>query len=237
MVRLWNAASLAAVLVAAVAVGAADAQPPVARPQPPPPPPGAKTPVKPGAAPAPAQAPATPREAGTKPSPPAAVPASMPRPAAVDGPPTACQQGAPVMSGAQYLESYDAGMGQSFCLYGSAQTFTEVVLYYRTVLKDRGELVFDVPATHMFEVGRFKESEVAFPPGVTGEGLHLGRLARLHEPETRRDAGVLPTVIQNRPAAARPRQPALDATGHRPVVSDASISTWHAESPTRVSAG
>jgi hypothetical protein len=39
-----------------------------------------------------------------------------------------------------------------------------VVSYYRTVLKDKGELVFDAPATHMFEVGRF-ESDVAFLPG------------------------------------------------------------------------
>jgi len=196
MVRLWNAASLAAVLVAAVAVGAADAQPPVARPQPPPPAPGAKTPVKPGAAPAPVQAPATPREAGTKPSPPAAAPASMPRPAAVDGPPAACQQGAPVMSGAQYLESYDAGMGQSFCLYGSTQTFTEVVLYYRTVLKDRGELVFDVPATHMFEVGRFKESEVAFPPGVTVKDYTSGGSPGYMNPRLGATPAFFPTVVQ-----------------------------------------
>ena len=27
--------------------------------------------------------------------------------------------------------------------------------------------MFDVPATHMFEVGRFREETMAFPPGVT----------------------------------------------------------------------
>lgn len=194
MVRLQNAAMLAMVLVAAVAVCTADAQPPVARPQPPPPAPGAKTPVKPGTTPTPA--PATPREPGAKPSPPAAAPASMPRPAAVEGPPTACQQGAPVISGAQYLESYDAGMGQSFCLYGSTQTFTEVVLYYRTVLKDRGELVFDVPATHMFEVGRFKESEVAFPPGVTVKDYTSGGSPGYMNPRLGAAPAFFPTVIQ-----------------------------------------
>jgi hypothetical protein len=43
-------------------------------------------------------------------------------------------------------------MGQTYCIYGSTQAFAEVVTYYRTALKDRGELVFDAPATHMFEV-------------------------------------------------------------------------------------
>jgi len=58
-----------------------------------------------------------------------------------------------VLAGARYLASYDRRDGQTYCLYGSTQTFADVVTYYRTVLKDRGELVFDAPATHMFEVG------------------------------------------------------------------------------------
>jgi len=100
------------------------------------------------------------------------------------------------MAGAQYLESYDAGLGQSFCLYGSAQTFTEVVMYYRTVLKDRGELVFDVPATHMFEVGRFKESEVAFPPGVTVKDYTAGGSPGYMNPRLDATPAFFPTVIQ-----------------------------------------
>ena len=40
-------------------------------------------------------------------------------------------------------------------------------LYYRTQLKDKGDLVYDVPPVHMFEVGRFREESMAFPPGVT----------------------------------------------------------------------
>jgi hypothetical protein len=74
---------------------------------------------------------------------------------------------APVFPSAQFLTSYDADLGQRFYLYGSMRPFEEVVAYYRTRLKDKGELVFDAPATHMFEVGKFKESEVAFSPGVT----------------------------------------------------------------------
>ena len=49
----------------------------------------------------------------------------------------------------------------------SAASFVDLVTYYRTLLKQRGELVFDVPATHEFDVGRFREETMAFPPGVT----------------------------------------------------------------------
>ena len=39
--------------------------------------------------------------------------------------------------------------------------------YYRTVLKDKGDLVFPDPPTHMFEVGKFNSDTMSFPPGVT----------------------------------------------------------------------
>jgi hypothetical protein len=43
-----------------------------------------------------------------------------------------------------------------------------MVSYYALVLDERGDRVFDdAPPTHMFEVGRFREEEMAFPPGVT----------------------------------------------------------------------
>ena len=45
--------------------------------------------------------------------------------------------------------------------------FTQIVGYYRTALKQRGELVFEAPPIHMFDVGRFREETMAFPPGVT----------------------------------------------------------------------
>ena len=41
-----------------------------------------------------------------------------------------------------------------------------MVRYYSVVLDERGDRVFD-GAAHMFEVGRFREDEMAFPPGVT----------------------------------------------------------------------
>ena len=206
MRRLLEAASLTAFMLVALAVCTAHAQPPVARPQPPPPAPASKVPPKPG--PATTATPATtPQQPGAKPQapPPAAQAAPARSVAAVDAPevaPAACQQGAPVLAGAQYLASYDAGMGQIYCLYGSGQAFADVVTYYRTVLKDRGELVFDAPATHMFEVGKFKEADVAFPPGVTVKDYTWGGSPGYMNPRLGSSPGFFPTVIQIVPPPA-----------------------------------
>ncbi len=73
----------------------------------------------------------------------------------------------PVYPGAQFLTSFDAGAGQRYFLFGTNATFADIVNYYKTVLKQRGTLVFDAPPIHTFEVGRFREETMAFPPGVT----------------------------------------------------------------------
>ena len=69
--------------------------------------------------------------------------------------------------GAVFLTSYEAGKGQRFYLYGSTAGYTELIAYYRTLLKQRGTAVFDSPATHIFEVGKYDENAMAFPPSVT----------------------------------------------------------------------
>ena len=73
----------------------------------------------------------------------------------------------PIFPGAQFIASYDAGRGQRYYIFGSPASFVDLVAYYRTVLKQKGELVYDVPATHEFDVGKFREDTMAFPPGVT----------------------------------------------------------------------
>ena len=205
--RRWlSVLSVTAALVAVVAVSAAQAQPPVARPQPPPPAPNTKAPAKPGTTTAPA--PTSPQQPGaTRQPPPAAPPTQAPTAKApatqaaaqvseAEVPPAASQLNAPVPAGAHYLGSYDAGMGQTFYLYGSTQTFADAVTYYRSVLKDRGELVFDAPATHMFEVGKFKETEVAFPPGVTVKDYTWGGSPGYMNPKLGASPAFFPTVIQ-----------------------------------------
>jgi hypothetical protein len=197
MRRLLKVLSMTALMLAAVTVCAAKAQPPVARPQPPPPAPTTKAPAtKAPAKPGTAAAPASPQQPATRPqAAPATAAAQLPA-AATEAPPSPAQLNAPVLPGAQFLASYDAGMGQRFYLYGSGQAFADVVAYYRTVLKDRGDLVFDEPATHMFEVGRFKESEVAFPPGVTVKDYTWGGSPGYMNPRLGATPGFFPTVIQ-----------------------------------------
>jgi hypothetical protein len=81
--------------------------------------------------------------------------------------PTQEELGLPIYPSAQFLASYDAGRGQRYYLFGTNATFAEIVAYYKTYLKDGGERVYDEPPIHMWEVGRFREEEMAFPPGIT----------------------------------------------------------------------
>jgi hypothetical protein len=85
----------------------------------------------------------------------------------IEAAPTEAMLGVPIFPGAQFLASYDAGRGQRYYLFGSGASFADLVAYYRNVLKQRGEIIFESPATHEFDVGRFREETMAFPPGVT----------------------------------------------------------------------
>ena len=104
--------------------------------------------------------------------------------------------GVPIFPSAQFLTSYDAGQGQRYYLFGSAATFADLVAYYRNVLKQRGELVFEEPATHMFEVGRFREETMAFPPGVTIKDYTWGNLKGYLNPKRGATPERFPTIIQ-----------------------------------------
>lgn len=96
-----------------------------------------------------------------------------PRPA--EAPPTAAAArepneqtlGMPLYPAAEFLTSYDAGRGQRYYLFGTNVEFAQIVGYYRTVLKNRGTLVYDQPPIHMFDVGRYRDDAVAFPPGIS----------------------------------------------------------------------
>jgi hypothetical protein len=75
---------------------------------------------------------------------------------------------------AVYLSSYDAGRGQQFHLYGVLLPYAEAVNFYRTALKQKGDELFQSPPTHQFEVGRFREQDMAFPPSVTVKDFTFG---------------------------------------------------------------
>ena len=114
--------------------------------------------------------------------------------------PTEAELGVPIYPAAQFITSYDAGRGQRFYLYGVMSGFEEMVTYYRTVLKDRGDRLFDSPATHMFEVARYRDETMAFPPSVTVKDYTFGGSAGYPNPVAGADPARYPTVIQIVPA-------------------------------------
>lgn len=149
------------VILAVVALAAASA----AAAQTPRPFPGAvQPPPRPAPAPVPAPAQALPPAAEpTQPVPSAQAAQSS----AQAGAPDAATLGLPLPAGAQFVAAYDAGRGQRYYVFGMTVPFADAVTFYRTQLKDKGTQVFDSPAVHMFEVGRFRDETMAFPPGVT----------------------------------------------------------------------
>ena len=73
----------------------------------------------------------------------------------------------PIYPNASYLGAYDAGRGQTFHLFGTNLSFQEMVSYYSTILDERGDRVFDAPATHQFDTARFRDDEMTYRPRVT----------------------------------------------------------------------
>jgi hypothetical protein len=146
-------------------------------------------PPKPGAPPAAAPAP----------QPPAAPAATPPSP---EQTPSEATLGVPFYPAMQFVESYDAGSGQRFYLFGTTASFADVVAYYKSVLKQRGELVFEEPATHMFEIGRFREETMAFPPSITVKDYTWGGMQGYPNPKPNAEPARFRTVVQIVPIPA-----------------------------------
>jgi hypothetical protein len=134
----------------------------------------------------------------TPPAPPTtAKPPSSP---VADSAPSEAILGFPVYPSAQFITSYDAGRGQTYYLFGSEMSFAALVKYYQSALKTRGILVFDTPATHIFEVGRFREETMAFPPGVTIKDYTWNNSAGYLNPKKNGQPARFPSIIQIVPA-------------------------------------
>jgi hypothetical protein len=132
-------------------------------------------------------------------APPAVAPAAPPANAA----PTEATLGVPIFPGAQFIASYDAGRGQRYYIFGSPAPFVDLVAYYRTVLKQKGELVYDVPATHEFDVGKYREETMAFPPGVTIKDFQSDISQGYPNPKPGGQPARFPTIIQIVPVTER----------------------------------
>jgi hypothetical protein len=101
----------------------------------------------------------------------------------------------PVYPTSQFLSAYDAGRGQRSMLYGTTAGFAEIVAYYKAQLGDKGDLVFREPPTHMFEVGKFREDTMAFPPGVTVKDWTWGGSQGYPNPKAGAQPARYPTII------------------------------------------
>jgi hypothetical protein len=131
-----------------------------------------------------------------RPAPPPAKPAAPSPSQPVDAAPTEAALGIPIYPAAQFITSYNAGRGQRFYLFGTTASFVDLVTYYRTVLKQRGDLVYEVPATHEFDVGRFDEDTMAFPPGVTIKDFQSDVSPGYPNPKPGGQPARFPTIIQ-----------------------------------------
>ena len=133
-------------------------------------------------------------------TPPAVAPAPAPPASNEAGEPTAATLGFPLYPTAQYLASYDAGRGQRYYVFGATAPYAELVTYYRGQLKEKGDEVFAQPPTYMFQVGRFREETMAFPPGVTIKDWTWGGSQGYPNPKRGVEPVRFPTVIMIVPA-------------------------------------
>jgi hypothetical protein len=138
----------------------------------------------------------------TEPAPAPPPPVATPAPNTTAAP-TETMLGIPIYPGAQFIKSYDAGRGQRFYLFGSTASFVDLVAYYRTTLRQKGDLVFDVPATHEFLVGRFREETMAYPPGVTIKDFQSEVSQGYPNPKPGGQPARFPTIIQFVPVVQR----------------------------------
>ncbi len=82
------------------------------------------------------------------------------------GTPTEASLGAPIYPTSEFLESFDAGRGQRYYLFGTNAAYAEIIGYYRNVMKAGGRTIFEAPAMQQWELGKFQEQTMAFPPSI-----------------------------------------------------------------------
>jgi len=155
--------------IVALVVASLVQTPPVPKPFPQPGQPAAAPPVK--AEPAKTE-PSTPANAPvTSQTPPAAPQAAAPAPA---GLPTEATLGAPIYPTAEFLESFDAGRGQRYYLFGTNAAYSEIVGYYKNVMRNGGRTIFEAPAMQQWELAKFQDQTMAFPPSIVVKDYSWG---------------------------------------------------------------
>jgi hypothetical protein len=159
--RLSTAVALSVMTWPAVAHGQTGSQtPPVPVPRPFPQPSQPSAPPPSSTAPPPTTAAKSPSAPATTASAPAATPA------ATANRPTERDLGVPIYPAADYLDAYDAGHGQRYYLFGTNAPFADIVAYYKNMLHDSGHELFKAPAMQQFDLGKFRDDTMAYPPSV-----------------------------------------------------------------------
>jgi hypothetical protein len=120
----------------------------------------------------------------------------LPPTTAPTDPPTEATLGVAIYPGAEFLASYDAGRGQRYYLFGTNASFLDIVNYYKNSLKQRGELIYEEPPIHEFDIGRFREETMAFPPSVTVKDYTWGGSAGYLNPKRGAQPLRFKTIIQ-----------------------------------------
>lgn len=139
--------------------------------------------------------------ASTAPQTPANQPAQVPTAAPTVGVPTEATLGAPLYPTSEFLESFDAGRGQRYYLFGTNAAFTEIVAYYKNVLKNGGRSIFEAPPMQQWDLAKFQEQTMAFPPSVVVKDYAWGGAAGYLFVEGQRERR-FKTIIQIVPAIA-----------------------------------
>ena len=111
--------------------------------------PGSVQPAQPGTPPPNAQP--------TTPTRPAGTPAKSDAPADVR---------ALAYPSADYLGAVDAGRGQHYYLFGTNTPYPDILMYYRNVLKNGGRELFKTPAMQQWDLGKYSEDTMSYPPSV-----------------------------------------------------------------------
>lgn len=73
---------------------------------------------------------------------------------------------APVYPAAVRLDEFDAGQGQTFYIFGTNLPYEDLVNYYRARLQNSGREIFEAPAMRQWDLGRFDDDTMAYPPSV-----------------------------------------------------------------------
>jgi hypothetical protein len=80
--------------------------------------------------------------------------------------PTDRDLGVTVYPAAEFIDSYDAGHGQRYYLFGTNAPYADIVAYFRTTLRDSGHELFKAPAMQVFDLGKYRDDTMAYPPSV-----------------------------------------------------------------------